>query len=561
MRLCELTTEFENEINITWVTEHPNPQFKRSNWFSLCGEWQISYGNTCKKIQVPFPPESRISGIKRSLNKNEKYIYSKNFSIPHGFKNKKSFLHFEAVDQIAEVYLNGRLLGEHIGGYTPFSFDITEHVKEVNRLKVIVRDELDKNIPYGKQCRKRGGMWYTPVSGIWQSVWLETVPEKHIEKIKIHPSLTSLDLEIIGGDNEKKIIIDGMGEYSFTGEKTVIDIPNPEFWTPENPKLYNFTIICGEDRIESYFALRTVSIKNHNGIPYIALNGKPYFFHGLLDQGYCADGIYTPASPVGYIKDIQTAKKLGFNTLRKHIKTEPNLFYYYCDKYGIVVFQDMINNGNYNFILDTALPTIGIKRGLCRPASKKRKAHFENTSKEIIEMLYNHPSVCYYTIFNEGWGQYEAKRLYKEFKAIDPSRIYDSVSGWFKTKDNDVISEHIYFKKLRLKPHKKKPLVLSEFGGYSCKIKENSFNLDKTYGYKFFNDKEKFTCALDSLYRNEVIPLLNKGLCATVLTQLSDVEDETNGLMTYDRRVIKTNENIMQKISEDIFEKFAKITE
>jgi len=560
-----LTTEFEKETEITWISEHPDPQFKRETWISLCGSWslwikvnRLSYS---EKITLPFPPESRISNIRRSLKKGDDYTYVKTFSLPESFKNKRAILHFEAVDQIAEVYLNNSPLGKHIGGYTPFSFDITDHTEDVNCLKVIVKDDLDKNIPYGKQCRKRGGMWYTPVSGIWQSVWIEAVPKVHIEKFKIHPSLTSLDLEVFGGENEKKIIIDGVGEYSFTGEKTVIDIPDPEFWTPERPKLYNFTLICGEDKIESYFALRTVGIEKRNGIPYITLNGKPYFFHGLLDQGYFADGIYTPASPVGYIKDIQTAKTLGFNMLRKHIKTEPKLFYYYCDKYGMVVFQDMINNGRYNFILDTALPTVGIKRFLCRPASKKRKRHFENTSKEIIEMLYNHPSVCYYTIFNEGWGQYEANRLYREFKTLDPARVIDSVSGWFKTAKNDVKSEHIYFRKLKLTSHKKKPLVLSEFGGYSCKIKEHSFNLNKNYGYKFFNDTEELTNALDDLYHNELIPLIDKGLCASVLTQLSDVEDETNGLMTYDRRVIKPDIKVMQDIANEIYGKFKKITE
>ncbi|MBR5514705.1 MAG: glycoside hydrolase family 2, partial [Clostridia bacterium] len=462
---------------------------------------------------------------------------------------------------IAEVSLNGELIGKHTGGYTPFSFDITEKISNNNTLNVIVSDNLDKSIPYGKQCKKRGGMWYTPISGIWQSVWLEALPEKHIESIRIHPSLSSLILEVKGGEEEKRIIIDGVGEFCFTGKKAEIEIPNPENWTPENPKLYSFTLISGEDLIKSYFALRTVTVEKHKGIPYICLNSKPYYFHGLLDQGYFADGIYTPASPVGYINDIQTAKNLGFNMLRKHIKTEPGLFYYYCDKYGMAVFQDMINNGSYNFLLDTALPTVGIKKGLLRPASKRRKAQFERSSKEITEMLYNHPCVCQYTIFNEGWGQYDTKRLYIEFKELDPSRIYDSASGWFKTKHNDVISEHIYFKKLNIKTHPEKPLTLSEFGGYSCKINENSFNLDKTYGYKFFKERKELTSALEDLYRKELIPLIDKGLCASVLTQLSDVEDETNGLITYDRRVIKPDIKVMQDIANEIYDRFKKITE
>lgn len=558
MRICDLTTEFENEKNFTWTSEHPDPQFRRDTWFSLCGEWELCVSGKIDQrlgnITVPFPPESRISGIKRELKKGERYIYTKHFSLPECFVGKRALLHFEAVDQIAEVYINNSFIYKHEGGYTSFVIDITEHITEAVTLKVIVTDDLDKHLPYGKQCRKRGGMWYTPISGIWQAVWVEAVPDNYIRTIKLTSSLSSIIIETEGGEDKKTVCIDGIGEYSYNGSSVEIELPAPRYWTPENPHLYNFTVKCGDDTVHSYFALRTVGIENTK----LCLNDKPYYFHGLLDQGYFSDGIYTPASPIGYIKDILTAKELGFNMLRKHIKLEPKLFYYYCDKYGITVFQDMINNRNYSFLLDTALPTIGIKKGLSRPASRRAKKHFEATSREIIRTLYNHPSVVYYTIFNEGWGQYEPDRLYKEFRELDPTRIYDTTSGWFFSRESDVKSEHVYFKIIDLKPHKTRPLVLSEFGGYSCKISQHSFNLDRTYGYRKISSRDEFTKALEALYTDEVIPMISKGLCASVLTQISDVEDETNGLLTYDRRIIKPDIAVMKNIAAKIQSTFNK---
>ena len=250
-------------------------------------------------------------------------------------------------------------------------------------------------------------MWYTPVSGIWQTVWIENVPEKYIESIKITPSMTSVTIETVGGETEKTIILHDK-EYSYSGDKITIEVDEAKLWTPDSPYLYDFMIKSGEDEISSYFALRTMSIEEKNGRSYMCLNGKPYFFHGLLDQGYYPEGIYTVVNGEGYLDDILKMKELGFNMLRKHIKIEPEIFYYYCDKYGMAVFQDMVNNGSYNYILDTVLPTIGIKKGLCRPVSNKRNKVFLSDSEATADMLYNHPSVLYYTIFNEGWGQHNS---------------------------------------------------------------------------------------------------------------------------------------------------------
>ena len=250
-------------------------------------------------------------------------------------------------------------------------------------------------------------------------------------------------------------------------------------------------------------------------------------------------------------------KRLGFNMLRKHIKIEPEIFYYNCDRYGMLVFQDMVNSGTYHFLADTALPTLGLKRGISHFASQKRRDQFEKDAVATTELLYNHPSVVYYTIFNEGWGQYDADSLYQKMKALDGSRIWDATSGWFRENHSDVDSEHIYFKKLKLSASPNRPLVLSEFGGYSCKIPEHSFNMDQTYGYRFFHTTDQFRTALDGLYRNEVLPAIRQGLCAAVLTQVSDVEDETNGLLTYDRQILKVEPSQMLEIANELYDTFA----
>ena len=498
----------------------------------------------------------------RPLAEDEQYIYEKTFILDNTYAGKKVLLHFGAVDTHCTVFVNGKKAGSHSGGYLPFTLDITYLAAEgENTLVVEVIDILDIDLAYGKQTKKRGGMWYTPVSGIWQAVWLEAVPFDYINEIRLTPSLDSITIETEGGAEEKTVVIstpEGEIRHSFCGDKTTIKIDNPQLWNPETPYLYNFTLTSGEDKIESYFALRTVTIEKVKGQSYICLNGKPYFFHGLLDQGYYSDGIYTPATPQGYIYDIETMKNLGFNTLRKHIKIEPDLFYYYCDKIGMVVFQDMVNAGTYHYIVDTVLPTIGIKKGFSHPASPKRKEFFERECRQTCDLLYNHPCVCYYTIFNEGWGQYDADRIYTELKEYDPARVWDATSGWFFEKESDVDSHHIYFRKINLKAKADKPLVLSEFGGYSYKVADHSFNLDDNYGYKTFANAQSLTDGIYNLYANDIVNCINNGLCATVYTQVSDVEDETNGLVTYDRQLIKTDTAKMQQMAEMLFSAFDK---
>jgi len=562
MKLCKnLKTPFEESGRLDWC-EYPRPQMKRDSYLSLVGEWDLYLVSDKReyisKIQVPFPPESRLSGVERSLFENEKYVYSKTFSFEKSFANDKVLLHFGACDQIARVTLNGIDYPENVGGYLPFTLDVTDSVcVGENTLEVEIEDRLDKRYAYGKQSRKRGGMWYTPISGIWQAVWLESVPKSYFKSLKITPALDSVEIYIDGGLNEKTITVDGKS-ISFSGDSITFDVEDPICWTPENPHLYYFTLEDGCDRIESYFALRTVEVQNRGNIPYICLNGKPYFFHGLLDQGYFSDGIYTPATPEGYIFDILEMKKQGFNTLRKHIKIEPELFYYYCDKYGMIVFQDMVNSGEYSFFKDTALPTVGFKKQKRQGCDRERMEAFLSDSLDTLDLLYNHPSVVYYTIFNEGWGQFDADGCYEVLKHADPTRIYDSTSGWFFEALSDVESHHVYFKKIKFDKPFTRPLVLSEFGGYSCKIKGHSFNESKTYGYAKCRDEEDLMTRLEKLYTDEIIPAIKNGLCASILTQVSDIEDETNGIVTYDRQVIKTDCARMRNVANKLFEKFNK---
>ena len=565
-RTASLTTPFEKNVGETPWSDYPRPQMKRDSYLCLNGRWSLSVTRENETqavgdILVPFPPESRMSGVERRFDKNDTLIYERTVTLPDGFAKDRLMLHFGAVDQCACVYVNGIPVGEHEGGYYPFSCDVTAAWREgENTLTVKARDPLDRELPWGKQREDRGGMWYTPTSGIWQTVWLEALPAEHIKTLCLTPTLEDVTVETTGGATKKTLVLHteaGDKTYTYEGDTFTITPDEIHHWSPEHPYLYRFTLTSGDDRIESYFALRTVSVTDGKNGPVIALNEKPYLFHGLLDQGYFADGIYLPASPEGYRYDIETMKSLGFNMLRKHIKIEPALFYYYCDLYGMVVFQDMVNSGKYSFLIDTALPTVACKRGILHHASPRRRAAFEASMRDTVRTLYNHPSVCYYTIFNEGWGQYDTERIYDEMKSLDPTRVWDSASGWFRPKRSDVQSEHVYFKPVKLRPNASSPVVLSEFGGYCYGVDGHIFNLDKSYGYRTYRDADALMDGLEHLYRDEIVPALrNTNLCALVLTQLSDVEDEINGLVTYDRVCVKVNAERMQHLAKELKDAF-----
>ncbi len=563
-----LTTPYE-EMMDTEIPHnyHPTPQFRRNACVCLNGKWDFSIdeneyaSNYTTSILVPFCPESRLSGIKKYVLPKHHMHYRRFFTLPDSFNGCRTILHFGAVDQICTVSLNGKYLGGHSGGYTPFSFDITDVLKDgQNELRVDARDGIDKNLPYGKQKYNNGGMWYTPVSGIWQTVWLECIPmENSIKNIKITPYEKGVTIEVYGGADEKSITLKESSEvFNFTGNSVKIEPKDIKRWTPDEPYLYHFTLTSGDDRIESYFAIRWIGVENINGVNRLCLNGKPYLFNGLLDQGYYPDGIYTPASAEAYEDDIIKAKKLGFNMLRKHIKIEPMIFYYLCDKLGIAVFQDMVNNGKYSFVRDTALPTISTNfcqrlNDIFFNLNKNARKIFEANMYLTASHLYNTPSVVYYTVFNEGWGQFCADEMYERLKKHDKTRMIDTTSGWFRRRKSDVDSRHIYFRKLMPKYTNGKPLVISEFGGYAYQEKDHVYSRS-SYGYKTLQTKEEYENAVCTLYDTEVRELVKGGASAFVYTQLSDVEDEINGLITYDRRIMKITPERIEKINRELRE-------
>ena len=520
---------------------YPRPQMRRDSFLCLNGEWEFSVGAETYdcRILVPFCPESLLSGVGEVFPEEAVRYYRRTFTLPPDFNRGRVLLHFGAVDQTAAVTLNGHIVGEHVGGYDAFCFDITRFLQEENVLTVAVEDHLsDEVLPYGKQSTAPHGMWYTPVSGIWQTVWLESVPEEYIRGLTIDVTLDSVTVRV-DGVTEGTLTVGKLTAPLVDGVAT-LTIPNPVCWTPETPHLYECTVTTPTDRVDSYFALRTLTTETVNGVPRLCLNGKPYFFHGLLDQGYWSDGLFTPPTPSCYAADILKMKALGFNMLRKHIKVEPAQFYYDCDRLGVAVFQDMVNNGDYRFLRDTALPTVGLLRRNDRRLHRDSatRTAFLQGMESTVKQLYNYPSIVYWTIFNEGWGQFCGTEMYTRLRALDTSRFIDTNSGWFHGADTDVDSRHIYFRRLKMKVSDK-PFVLSEFGGYSFKPEGHVYSTDKTYGYGKWQTREAFVTALRRLYTEEVQPLIAKGLCAAVYTQVSDVEEETNGLLSYDRRVEK----------------------
>lgn len=556
------TTQGENLNSQPWQA-YPRPQLRRNSWVNLNGDWDfaVAEGEPMperydRTIRVPFPPESLLSGIHAAMPEGKWLCYRRSVSLPEEYRAGRLLLHIGAADQETEVYWNGALVGRHIGGYDPFCFDVTEHLAEENTLVIRVRDHLSRKIlPYGKQRHDRGGMWYTPVSGIWQTVWLERVPERYIRSLRIRTGETWAEIEADGVKYGSVTVSAPEGNFTVELVDGVarVELPFPRLWSPEDPYLYHFKLTAGEDEVESYFALRTLSIETVDGKPRLCLNGKLYFFHGLLDQGYWSDGLFTPASPECYAWDIQTMKNLGFNTLRKHIKIEAEQFYYDCDRLGMIVFQDMVNNGGYSFIRDTALPTIGLKRMGDRFLNRDQETRemFLRSMERTVEQLGNHPCICYWTIFNEGWGQFESTKAYRRLKALDDTRFIDSASGWFVGGESDVVSEHVYFKPFRFR-RAEKPVVLSEFGGYVFAPKGHVFNPNKTYGYRNFAGLKEYQAAVAELYEKEIVPAVSKGLCGAIYTQVSDIEDEVNGLVSYDRKVVKLDADMMRSIAEKL---------
>ncbi|MBR6351150.1 MAG: NUDIX domain-containing protein [Firmicutes bacterium] len=533
----------------SWTQYPPRIQFKRQKYQVLAGSWTVNG----KQIGAPWDYKTS----------EEHLVYEHVFTLNSVMFNDdvRTVLHFEAVDQVCDVYINDVQMAHHEGGYLPFSFDISAVcLPGENRLRVEVSDTLRQDFPYGKQCAKPHGMWYTPVSGIWQPVWLEAVPKKNeIRGIRMTPDLTGIDLEI-DTDADRVAIRVNSPHINFrlvTLEKKLrINVPEPRLWSPDDPYLYDIFLETDGDRVQSYFALRTVSLQNVDGYLRFCLNGQPLFLHGVLDQGYWGENAYLPAGYGDYLEEAKAMKALGFNCIRKHIKIEHEAFYYFCDYTGLLVIQDMVNSGRYSFMRDTVLPTVfGNCLGDARKksADAERRQRFETDMRRTMALLYNHPCVVGYTIFNEGWGQFESDRMYDIAKAQDPTRFIDSTSGWFAQHKSDVQSEHIYFRNKRLKAKSPdKFLLLSECGGYTRPVEGHVQADKKKYGYGEADSEDALTEKIETMYRKMVFPSIPEGLCGCIYTQNADVEGEVNGLYTADRQVCKVDAERMRAIAEKL---------
>ncbi len=571
------------------LNDYPRPQLKRDSFINLNGEWNYAiydeykkFGGFQGKIIVPFSPECILSGVEKILKPNEVLYYQKLFNFRR--TNHRVLLHFGAVDYKCKVLLNNREVGTHAGGYLPFTFDVTTYILDgENDLRVIVTDPTDTGTQArGKQTFKRGGIWYTPQSGIWQTVWLEEVCEGYIESIKLTPDIDNDEITVEVNYNGKAtdemaaVVLD-KGEVKtavkLTDGKATIKLSDYELWSPENPYLYDLKIAAGNDRIESYFGMRKFSVgKDDEGTPRLMLNNKPYFFNGLLDQGYWSDGMYTAPSDEALIYDIQTMKDLGFNTLRKHIKIEPLRWYYHCDRLGMIVWQDAINGGGkYNFMAIGTAPFMSMLFNnkhagkvtdgpnhfgyFARKDPAGRQKYYYD-SEEMIDLLYNVTSLALWSPFNEGWGQFESKKAYEYYREKDPTRLIDHASGWVDQGSGDVNSFHIYFTPFLFPKYNKddeRPIALTEFGGYSMQLKDHCFNKDKFFGYRKYYKQEAFDNAIKNLYEKRIYNCMkNKGLSAIIYTEVSDVEDECNGLLTYDREVIKITPEVMKAANEKL---------
>ena len=565
------------------LNDYPRPQLKRDSFINLNGVWNYAINEENKKfggyqgeIVVPFSPEAILSGVEKQVKPNDILYYQRFFNFTK--TKSKVLLHFGAVDYKCTVTLNGTVVGEHTGGYLPFTFDVTALILNgENDLRVTVTDPTDTGSQArGKQTFNRGGIWYTPQSGIWQTVWLEEVPYDYITSIKLTPDIDNDELLVelnYSGEMIPEagiVIMDNdlmKGAAKIINGKGKVKLANYELWSPENPYLYDIKIAAGEDRVDSYFAMRKFSTgTDADGTPRFMLNNKPYFFNGLLDQGYWSDGLYTAPSDEALIYDIQTMKDLGFNTLRKHIKIEPLRWYYHCDRLGMIVWQDMINGGGkYNpFAIGTfpALAMIFNNKKIGRvPDSKRNYLFYARTdekgreeyykdSKEMIDLLYNVPSLALWTPFNEAWGQFDSVKACEFYRQQDPTRLIDHASGWVDHGAGDVNSFHIYFTPFMFPKFDKndtRPIGLTEFGGYSMRFTGHTYNKEKFFGYRKYYSQEKFDAAIKHLYEDRIYKCMKeKGLSAIIYTEVSDVEDELNGLLTYDREVIKVSPEMMK---------------
>lgn len=582
-----LMTPFGEKLNKDLpLNEYPRPQMERNSFQNLNGRWEYAiyrkdetFNGYQGEIIVPFSPESILSGVEKTVTDDDILYYRRKFDFVK--ENDKAILHFGAVDYLCEVILNGVSVGKNRGGYYPFEFDVTDVIKEgENVIEVVVTDPTEKGTQArGKQTTKRGGIWYTPQSGIWQTVWMEQVADGYIRRIKLTPDIDKDELTVelfFSGETipaTVSVFDKGEEKVSVVAEngKCVIKLDSYELWSPENPYLYDLKIQAGKDEIKSYFGMRKFGVgKDKDGISRLMLNNKPYFHNGLLDQGYWSDGLYTAPSDEAFIFDIETMKKMGFNMLRKHIKIEPLRWYYHCDRLGMLVWQDMISGGGiYNPAAIMIVPALNMGLGtkafmrddkekgykfFSREDEAGRKEYYEDSAR-MVEELFNVVSLAVWVPFNEGWAQFDSVKAYEFYRKLDPTRSIDHASGWHDQGIGDFNSFHIYFTPFWFPKYDKndeRPIILSEFGGFSLKVAGHMYNKEKFFGYRKYYEQSKFDAALAKLFGGRVKKAIKRGLSATVYTEVSDVEDECNGLLSYDRRVIKADVDALRKINEEI---------
>lgn len=601
------------------LREYPRPQMVRlkpsGKYEILNGWWKYAIVDSRRvpeqwegNILVPFSPETTLSFVERQLKPQEYLWYEREIWISDIPEHQRALLHFGAVDQNCEVFLNGKRIGRHSGGYLPFSLEITERLNQgSNILRVCVQDVSETSFfAVGKQKLERGGMFYTAQSGIWQTVWLEWVPVNYIERLWITPlydesmvdirillngpasdrqtglcstAKERIALKLYEPDIHQESHMDGACCFCHAGHQVIrelqvemetvqldavhrechvrLQIPEKKSWTPETPWLYGICITTAEDHVAAYTAMRCFTIeKDQNEIPRLCLNHTPYFMNGVLDQGYWPESLMTPPSDEAMIADIVKMKQMGFRMLRKHCKIEPDRWYYHCDRLGMLVWQDMVNGGaEYNMMklcyLPTLLPTLfgnrkdrgfrAYKR--TGRASRKGRRIWKRETAETVNLLYNHPSIAAWVLFNEGWGQFKSGDAYQKVKAQDATRFVDPASGWFDQREGDMRSVHNYFRKLKVEKGSR-PYVLSEYGGYAYRKKGHLWT-ERLYGYGVYQTEEKLQTAYKKL-QEQIQNLVEDGLCAAVYTQVSDIEEEVNGILTYDRAIWKLPPETME---------------
>ncbi|MDZ7265314.1 MAG: chitobiase/beta-hexosaminidase C-terminal domain-containing protein [candidate division KSB1 bacterium] len=563
----DITTRWTEKVRPNCVLpEYPRPQMVREKWKNLNGLWDYAVRTKDDslpeafegKILVPFPIESALSGVKKAVGTDQQLWYRRSFEIPSKWHGQRIILHFGAVDWETRVWINAHEIGHHRGGYDAFSFDITDQLKPKGRQELVVAvwDPVDSGFqPRGKQVRQPGGIWYTSVTGIWQTVWLEPVPEVHIESLRITPNVDNQQVALavncssIRPDHliRARVLSSGRVLVERTGapfEEIVLPIEQPRLWSPESPFLYDLNLSlmdCNSktlDEVQSYFGLRKIGLgKDATGITRIQLNNHEIFMHGFLDQGWWPDGLYTAATDEALRYDIEMTKKFGFNVARKHVKIEPERWYYWCDRLGLLVWQDMPSGDRFIGSNDPDLQR-----------SDESAFQFKSELKAMIDGRYNHPSIVMWVPFNEGWGQFETEGISRWIKTYDPSRLVNNASGWTDRGVGDVHDIHDYPGPARPENEPNRAAVLGEYGGLGLPIPGHTWRTEENWGYRGYQTTEQLTDAYEELTR-KLLPLIPLGLCAAIYTQTTDVEIEVNGFMTYDRALTKMDPEAIRRIN------------